>query len=55
MYDEEAKAALEDDPLSTEKYPPQDLINWMKTEDKKTRKTKWQNRKKENGIKTRNR
>jgi hypothetical protein len=26
------------DLLATEKYPPQDLINWVKTEDKKTRK-----------------
>jgi hypothetical protein len=34
---EEAKAALED-LLATEKYPPQVLINWIKTEDKKTRK-----------------
>jgi hypothetical protein len=25
----EAKTALEDDLLSTEKYPPQDLINWI--------------------------
>jgi hypothetical protein len=39
----EAKATLEDDLLSTENYQPQDLINWIKTEDKKTRKTRWQN------------
>jgi hypothetical protein len=38
IADEEAKTALEDDLLSTEKYPPQDLIDWIKTEDKKTRK-----------------
>jgi hypothetical protein len=44
---DEAKAALEDDLLSTENYPPQDLINWIKTEDKKTRKIRWNNRKKE--------
>jgi ribonuclease HI len=42
IADEEAKAALEDDFLTTEKYPPQDLINGIKTEDKKTRKTRWQ-------------
>jgi ribonuclease HI len=35
IADEVAKAALEDDLLATEKYPPQDLINWIKTEDKK--------------------
>jgi hypothetical protein len=40
IADEDAKSALEDDLLATEKYPPQDLINWIKTEDKKTRKTK---------------
>jgi hypothetical protein len=40
ITDEEAKAALEDELLSTETYPPQDLINWIKTEDKKTRKTR---------------
>jgi hypothetical protein len=39
--DEETKAAVEDDLLATEKYPPQDLINWIKTEDNKTRKTRW--------------
>jgi hypothetical protein len=65
IADEESKVVLEDDFLSTEKYPPQDLINWIKTEDKKTRKTRWQNsennmknRKKEiewNGIKTQKR
>jgi hypothetical protein len=38
-----AKAVLEDDLLATEKYPLQVLINWIKTEDKKTRKTKWKN------------
>jgi hypothetical protein len=27
IVDKEAKAALEDDLLATEKYPPQDLIN----------------------------
>jgi hypothetical protein len=27
IADKEAKAALEDDLLATEKYPPQDLIN----------------------------
>jgi hypothetical protein len=48
---EEAKVALEDDLLSTEKYPPQDLFNWIKTEDKKTRKTRWQNS--ENSMKNR--
>jgi hypothetical protein len=32
----EANAAL----LATEKYPLQDLINWIKTEDNKTRKTR---------------
>jgi hypothetical protein len=36
IADEEAKAALED----TEKYPPPDLIHWIKTEDKKTRKAR---------------
>jgi hypothetical protein len=39
--DEEAKAALEDDLLAIEKYPPQDLINWIKTEKQKTRKARW--------------
>jgi ribonuclease HI len=38
IVDKEAKAALAGDILSTKKYPPQDLINWIKTEDKKTRK-----------------
>jgi hypothetical protein len=42
---------MEDDLLSTEKYPPQDLINWIKTEDKKIRKTRWQNS--ENDMKNR--
>jgi ribonuclease HI len=35
IADEEAKAALENDLLATEKYPRQDLINWIKTEDRK--------------------
>jgi hypothetical protein len=43
IVDEEAKATLDHDLLSTEKYPPQQLIKWIKTEDKKTRKTRWQN------------
>jgi hypothetical protein len=45
IADEGAKATLEDDLLSSEKYPPQVLINLIKsrTEDKKTRKTRWQN------------
>jgi hypothetical protein len=30
IADEEAKTALEDD--LEEKYPPQDLMNWIKTE-----------------------
>jgi hypothetical protein len=33
IADEEAKNALEDNLLATEKYSPQDLINWIKTED----------------------
>jgi ribonuclease HI len=37
----EAKTALENILLPTEKYPPQDLINWIKTEVIKIRKTKW--------------
>jgi hypothetical protein len=43
IADEKAKTALEDDLLFTEKYPSQNLINWIKTEDKKTRKkmAKW--------------
>jgi hypothetical protein len=45
IADEKAKAALEDDILSTEIYPPQDLITWIETEDKKTRKARWQNSK----------
>jgi hypothetical protein len=50
IADEKLKAALENDLLSTKKkYPIQDLINWMKTEDKKTRKTRWQ--KSENNMK----
>jgi hypothetical protein len=40
IADEEAKAALVDDLLTTEKYPPPDLIHWIKTEDKKTRKAR---------------
>jgi hypothetical protein len=47
----EEKAALENDLLATEKYPPLDLSNWIKTEDKKTRKTRWQNS--ENNMKNR--
>jgi hypothetical protein len=43
IADEEAKTALEDDLLATEKYSPQNLINWIRTEDKKTRKTRWKN------------
>jgi hypothetical protein len=43
IADEEAKAALEGELLATEKYPPQDLIDWIKTEGKKTRKARWQN------------
>jgi regulator of replication initiation timing len=43
IANEEAKAFLEDDLLATENYLLQDLINWIKTEDKKTRKTRWQN------------
>jgi hypothetical protein len=42
ITDEEAKAALEDDLLATQKYPRQD---------KKTRNTRWQNR--ENNMKNR--
>jgi hypothetical protein len=41
IADEEAKTALENDLLATDKYPPQELINWIKTENKKTRKTRW--------------
>jgi ribonuclease HI len=33
IADVEAKAALEDDFLASEKYPPQDLINLIKTQD----------------------
>jgi hypothetical protein len=51
IADEEAKTALEDDLLATDKYPPQELINWIKTENKKTRKTRWQNS--ENNMKNR--
>jgi hypothetical protein len=51
IAEEEAKAVLEDDLLATEKYPPQDLINWIKTEDKKTRKARLQNS--ENNMKNR--
>jgi hypothetical protein len=29
-----------EDKKATEKYPPQDLINWIKTEDKKTKKAR---------------
>jgi hypothetical protein len=40
---------------SHKKNPPQDLINWIKTEDKKTRKTRWEKmgKKRTNVIKTR--
>jgi hypothetical protein len=41
ITDEKAKAALEDE----------DMINWIKTEDKKTRQTRWQNS--ENNMKNR--
>jgi DNA repair exonuclease SbcCD nuclease subunit len=51
IADKEVKADLENELLSTEKYPPQDLIIWIKTEDKKTRKTRWQNS--ENNMKNR--
>jgi hypothetical protein len=37
IADKEAKAALVDDLLATEKYPPQDPINWIKTENKKSK------------------
>jgi ribonuclease HI len=37
---EGVKPALEEDLLATEKYPPQDLIHWLKTEDKKTKKAR---------------
>jgi hypothetical protein len=42
IADEEAKSALENDLLATVKYPPQDLINWIKTrqENKKNHMTK---------------
>jgi hypothetical protein len=30
--DEEAKAALDDDIQQNEKYPPKDLVKWLKTE-----------------------
>jgi hypothetical protein len=61
IADEEAKATLKYDLLATEKYPSQDLINWIKTEDKKTRKARCQNsennmknrKKRSNGIKIR--
>jgi hypothetical protein len=36
--DKETKAVVEDDLLATEKYPPQDLINWIKTKDNKQEK-----------------
>jgi hypothetical protein len=60
---EETKYAVEDDLLAKEKYPPEDLINWIKTERNKTRKPIWQNskyimknrKKRSNGIKTRKR
>jgi hypothetical protein len=43
IADEKAKASLENNLLATEKYPPQDLITWIKIENMKTRKTRWQN------------
>jgi hypothetical protein len=60
IADEEAKSDLEDDLLATEKYPTQYLINWINIENKKTRKTRWQNsendmKNRKNGIKTRKR
>jgi hypothetical protein len=51
IANEAAKATLEDDLLATEKYPPQDLINWIKTEDNKIRKTRRQHS--ENNMKNR--
>jgi hypothetical protein len=36
VLDENAKTALEDNLLPTEKYSPKDLINWIKTEALKT-------------------
>jgi hypothetical protein len=38
--DEEAKIALSDNLLPTEKYPPQDPIYWIRTEALKIRKEK---------------
>jgi hypothetical protein len=56
IAEEEAKSTLEDVLLlTTEKYPPQHLINWIKTEDTKTRKTRWQNSENNMKIKTRKR
>jgi ribonuclease HI len=40
IADEETKAVLEDDLLVREKYPPQDLINWIKTDNKKNKMAK---------------
>jgi ribonuclease HI len=40
IADEKAKSALQDDLLSTKKYPPQNVINWIKTENKKTKMAK---------------
>jgi ribonuclease HI len=40
ITEEEAKSAMENDLLATTKYPPKDLIYLIKTEDKKTRKTR---------------
>jgi hypothetical protein len=40
ITDEEATAALKYDLLSTAKYLPQDLNNWIKTENKKNKMAK---------------
>jgi hypothetical protein len=47
IADEEAKATLENDLIATEKYPPPDLINWIKTEDKKNKKNKMAKKRKQ--------
>jgi hypothetical protein len=47
IADEEAKAALENDLLATQKYPPPDLTNWIKTEDKKNKKNKMAKKRKQ--------
>jgi hypothetical protein len=41
--DDEAKAALDDDLLQNEEYPPQDLQNWIKAETSKNIKERWRN------------